>query len=690
MYAKALSYLQKMLGPEAVFREGQWEAIDAVIKLRKRLLVVQRTGWGKSLVYFLAARLLREQGRGPTLLVSPLLSLMRNQILMAEKIGVVAATINSANANEWREVEARFLAGEVDILMISPERLNNARFLEKVLPAMQSRLSLFVVDEVHCVSDWGHDFRPDYQRIVRIVKLLPKSVPVIGVTATANERVVQDVVEQLGHDLEVVRGPLMREGLRLRNIVLADQAERLAWLTENLPKLPGSGIIYCLTVADCNRVADWLRQYGLDVRAYHADISDAERVACEIALLKNEVKALAATVALGMGFDKPDLYFVIHFQRPGSVVAYYQQVGRAGRALPSSAGILLAGREDDEVQEYFITTAFPPPEVMLAVLRALEQSEGLGINDLQKNVNASFSVLEKALKLLLIEGAVSQIKNVYHRTVNPWQPNYERYQAVTQMRRHELRKMQEYVHTKECLMAFLSRELSDPRAQTCGRCGNCSTPKLPDHVLDAQFTLEAVKFLRGAYQVIAPRAQWPFALEPEGKRTIPVERQNLPGRSLCNYGDAGWGRLVARGKYQERRFSDELVAASAQMIMNEWKPAPFPKYVAAVPSLRENKLVRDFAARLAQALQIPFADVVRKVKETKPQKEMANSAQQAANLFDAFAIAGPIPNGPCLLIDDIFDSRWTLTVIGYLISQNGGGPVYPFTLAKASDRRKLD
>ncbi len=690
MYAKALSYLQKMLGPQAAFREGQWEAISAVINQRKRLLVVQRTGWGKSLVYFLATRLLREQGKGPSLLVSPLLALMRNQILMAEKIGVRAATINSANANEWQEIEARFLADEVDLLMISPERLNNARFLEKILPAMQNRLSLFVIDEVHCVSDWGHDFRPDYQRLVRIVKLLPQSVPVIGVTATANDRVVQDVVEQLGNDLEIVRGPLMREGLRLRNIVLSDQAERLAWLAENLPKLPGSGIIYCLTVADSNRVAHWLQQQGLDVRAYHADIADEERIACEEALLKNEVKALAATVALGMGFDKPDLYFVIHFQRPGSVVAYYQQVGRAGRALKSSVGILLAGREDDDIQEYFITSAFPPPEVMEGVLHALVRSNGLTMAELQTRINASFSVLEKALKLLLIEGAVSQAKNVYHRTANPWQPNDARYAAVTQVRRHELRKMREYVHSKECLMAFLGRELSDTLAQACGRCSNCSTPKLPDHALNPQLTVEAVKFLRGEYQVIAPRVRWPFALEPEGKRAIPKEWQLQPGRSLCIYGDAGWGRLVTQGKYHEHHFSDELVAASAKLIANDWRPEPFPKFVAAVPSLRASTLVKDFAARLAHALQIPFADVIKKIKETKPQKEMANSAQQATNLLEAFAVIAPAPEGPCLLVDDIFDSRWTLTVIGYLLAKNGAAPVYPFTLAKASDRRKLD
>lgn len=349
MTASANFYLQQMLGPTASFREGQAEAIDMVANQSQRLLLVQRTGWGKSLIYFLATRLLRDRGQGPTLLISPLLALMRNQILMAEKIGVRAATINSANIDEWQEVEGRLRQNEVDILLISPERLNSERFLDKVLPSMQSRIGLFVVDEVHCISDWGHDFRPDYQRIVRIVKLLPRQVPVLGVTATANDRVVQDVVAQLGSDLQVMRGPLMREGLRLRNIEIGDQSERLAWLAENLPKLPGSGIIYCLTVADSRRVADWLQQRDLDVRAYHADLANEERVACEEALLNNQVKALSATVALGLGFDKPDVYFVIHFQRPGNVVAYYQQVGRAGRALSESVGILLAGREDDEI-----------------------------------------------------------------------------------------------------------------------------------------------------------------------------------------------------------------------------------------------------------------------------------------------------------------------------------------------------
>jgi len=689
MYSQALTHLQQMLGPVASFRDGQWEAIESVVDKTQRLLVVQRTGWGKSLVYFLATRLLRDRGKGPSLLISPLLALMRNQIRMAEKIGVRAATINSANAGEWQEVEARLARDEVDILLISPERLNSERFLEKVLPAMQHRLGLFVVDEVHCISDWGHDFRPDYQRIVRIVKLLPRSVPVVGVTATANDRVVQDVISQLGSDLQIIRGPLMREGLRLRNIVLADQAERLAWMAENLPKFPGSGIIYSLTVADSNRVARWLQQQGLDVRPYNADMTNEERIACEEALLDNQVKALSATVALGMGFDKPDLSFVIHFQRPGNVVAYYQQVGRAGRALKASVGILLAGREDDEIQNYFIESAFPPPEVMEAVLKALANSNGLAIADLQKRINCSFATLEKALKLQMIEGAVVKEKTVYHRTLNPWHANYARYEAVTQMRRQELEKMREYVRSKECLMAFLARELSDTFARDCGRCGNCSTPSLPGKVVNPQITLNAIKFLQRDHQIIPPRKQWPSEIQPGEKRAIPEAWQNREGRALCIYGDAGWGRLVAQGKYRDHHLSDELVTAAARLIMHDWRPEPFPKFVTAVPSLRTN-LVKNFAERLAKVLQIPLVPLLAKSKETRPQKEMANSAQQVANIISAFSISGATPAGPCLLVDDIFDSRWTLTVAGFLLAQHGCGPVYPFALAKAADRRTLD
>jgi len=319
----ARALLRRMLRPEAEFRDGQWEAIDLVANRRERVLVVQRTGWGKSIVYFLAAKTLRAAGAGPALLVSPLLSLMRNQILAAEKLGVRAETIHSENVEEWAKVEAALQANAVDLLMISPERLGSADFLQKLLPKLQGRLGLLVVDEAHCISDWGHDFRPDYRRIVRVLRLLPPTIPVLCTTATANDRVVQDIEAQIPR-LQILRGPLVRPSLRLFNLKLHDQADRLAWLAQSLPQLPGSGIIYTLTIQDAHRVAAWLQQRGFAARAYHADLDAGNRVEAEQQLLENGLKALVATVALGMGFDKPDLGFVIHFQRPGSVVAYYQ------------------------------------------------------------------------------------------------------------------------------------------------------------------------------------------------------------------------------------------------------------------------------------------------------------------------------------------------------------------------------
>lgn len=403
-----LALLRKMIGEDKDFRPGQWEAIETVAIKKQRALVVQCTGWGKSLVYFLATKLLREQGAGPTVLISPLLSLMRNQIEMAERIGIRAYTINSANKAEWEAIESALGRNECDLMLISPERLNNDHFLNEVLPKISGRIGLFVVDEAHCISDWGHDFRPDYLRIVRIIQMLPKGIPVLGTTATANDRVVADVQTQLGPGLTVLRGSLARESLRLQNIRLINQSERLAWLAENLPKFQGSGIIYCLTVADTERVTGWLKRKGFSAEAYHAgNDGKMDRPALEQAFLNNEIKILVATVALGMGFDKPDIDFVIHFQRPGSVVAYYQQVGRAGRAVDKSYGILLNGSEDDEIQNYFIDSAFPSLNVFQDILRVLEASEGMSFFEILSNVNTSTSKAEKAIKLLEVDVAIA-------------------------------------------------------------------------------------------------------------------------------------------------------------------------------------------------------------------------------------------------------------------------------------------
>ena len=472
-------HLQAMLGAEATFRDGQRTAIEAVIEDGHRALVVQRTGWGKSLVYWIATRVRRDQGHGPTLIISPLLALMRNQIAMAGRLGLRAATINSGNVEDWDAIHHGLAADAIDVLLISPERLANERFTRDILPGIQGSIGLFVVDEAHCISDWGHDFRPDYRRIGRILQALDPSVPVLATTATANDRVVDDVAEQLGEGATVLRGPLARQSLQLDAIVLENQAERLAWLAGELPRMPGSGIVYCLTVADTQRVATFLQSQGIDARPYNADLSTGEREGLEDALVANEMKALVATVALGMGFDKPDLGFVVHYQRPGSAIAYYQQVGRAGRAVEHAFGVVLSGREDDDIAEFFMDQAFPPTADMHRILAALEDGGSMSASRLETTVNLRRGRIAQALKLLELDGAVARDGGRYVRTTTPWEQDEERIERVIAARRTELAQMQAYMRHDGCLMAFLIRQLDDPDVTACGRCANCTGRGLP-------------------------------------------------------------------------------------------------------------------------------------------------------------------------------------------------------------------
>lgn len=685
MKARAEELLGTMVGPDAAFREGQWEAISALVLERSKVLVVQRTGWGKSLVYFIAAKLLRESGRGPTLLISPLLSLMRNQIEAARSLGINARSINSANDEEWTDIEAELAADQCDVLIVSPERLSNDRFRRQTLPTIQAGIGLFVVDEAHCISDWGHDFRPDYRRIVRIVQRLPKDVPLLATTATANERVVNDIVGQLGTDLVVFRGPLERESLRLQVIELPDQAERLAWLAEHVPGLPGSGIIYCLTVSDTNRVADWLFAHGIKALEYHAGLRPEARVDREQALLRNDVKVLVATVALGMGFDKPDLGFVIHFQRPGSLVAYYQQVGRAGRAIDQARGILLVGQEDDEIIEYFIGSAFPPRCDLQAVLDAIESENEISKAQLSSRLNVSDGRLAQCLTILEIDGAISKgTHSIYSRTLNPWTCDEDRIEGVTRQRRHELDRIRDYSGATSCLMEFIVRELDDPAASPCGRCTVCVGDGLPFDV-HPELVAGAVTFLKRSELVIEPRKRWPSGGLDGYSGSIAAGDRVEVGRAMCFYGDAGWGRLVASGKYETGRFADELVDASYELVATIWKPDPPLEWVTAVPSMRRPGLVPDFARRLAARLELPYEAALSKYVETPEQKTMHNSDHQLRNLVDAIVVVPEhVRTGPVLLVDDMIDSRWTITLCGRLLRRAGASIVFPFGLARAT------
>lgn len=695
----AQDYLRTALNnSQASFRDGQWESIEQLLN-GNRVLVVQRTGWGKSMVYFLATKLLREEGAGPTLLISPLLSLMRNQLESAGRIGVKARTINSTNNGEWEDIQRELSANEVDLLLISPERLANKDFHQNILTSMVNNIGLFAVDEAHCISDWGHDFRPDYRRIVRVLQALPPNVPVIATTATANDRVVNDVKEQLGRNIILQRGSLVRRSLKLQNINMPSPAARMAWLAQTIPYLPGSGIVYTLTQRAAGRVAEWLRFNRINAKAYHAAISDrggcgSAREELEQQLLNNEIKVLVATVALGMGFDKPDLGFVIHFQRPASVVHYYQQVGRAGRAVDNAYGILLCGEEDDPIADYFIQNAFPPQQHISEILAALDESEnGLSVPEIQRVLNLRWIQIDKALRLLTVESPspITKIGYKWRLTSSAasYRVNQEYIDAITEIRRTEQQQMSDYMGHSGCLMSFLQVALDDPAPSNCGQCRNCNPALLLDESYDSDLANRAGLFLRRNYQPLFPRRSWParnmFTQSALSGFRIPQEQQAQVGRALCLWRDAGWGELVARGKYKSSRFSDELVVACVEML-RVWSPWPVPKWVTCIPSLNHPELVPDFSARLASKLRIPFIPCVRKVYANRQQKDMENSFQQAKNLDGVFSIAAQCRKDECLLIDDVVGSGWTFTVVSALLRQAGCSAVYPMALASNSQR----
>ena len=689
----ALALLRRALAdPSAEFHPGQWEAIDALVNVRGRQLVVERTGWGKSAVYFIATRMLRDQGWGPTLIVSPLLALMRNQINSAKRHGVHAIRIDSTNEDEWPELTQTILDNRADALLVSPERLANEAFMQKLFLPVADRLGLFVIDEAHCISDWGHDFRPDYQRLRNIVRRIPRGTPVLATTATANDRVVRDVSVHLG-ELHVQRGPLMRKSLALQTVRLPTQAQRLAWLSECLPELPGTGIVYTLTKADAQRIADWLNGKGINVRPYYSGIkhdswpdSNAYRQRLEIALESNEVKALIATTALGMGYDKPDLGFVVHYQAPSSVVAYYQQVGRAGRGIDHAVGVLMHGTEDSRILDYFRRTAFPDEEWVQAILDALASSDGISTRALERDLNLRYVQIQKALKFLSVANPAPIIKEgaTWRRTPVPYRMDREHIQRLTRQREAEWAEMQRYVDERGCLMRFLANALDDEDPGDCGKCASCLGHLVVDSSVSQSTVREAEAHLRHSETAIEPKKQIDGnAFQQYPWQTLPPELRHEEGRFLSRWGDASLGADVADDKSGEH-FRPALAQEMAEMVQKRWRPDPLPQWVTCIPSRARLNLVPDFAQSVAQHLGLPFHPSVAKVRDNEPQKSQQNRFHQCRNLDGVFAIDGRVPKGPVLLLDDIVDSGWTLAVAAALLRQAGSGPVYPAALASSA------
>jgi ATP-dependent DNA helicase RecQ len=695
--SQADEVLRALAGPDAVLRPDQWRAVEALAVHRRRVLCVQRTGWGKSAVYFVATALLRRQGAGPTVIVSPLLALMRNQVEAAARAGIAARTINSANLDEWDEITAEVHAGAVDVLLISPERLNNPDFRDTVLPKLAATTGLLVVDEAHCVSDWGHDFRPDYRRLRTLLDDLAPGTPVLATTATANARVTADVAEQLG-DAVVLRGPLDRESLRLGVLDLPGAAHRLAWLADHLGDLTGSGIVYTLTVAAAQETADFLRARGYPVASYTGQVDDAERRAAEADLLANRVKALVATSALGMGFDKPDLGFVVHLGAPPSPIAYYQQVGRAGRAVDSADVLLLPGPEDAAIWRYFASLAFPPAEQVLSTLDVLAAADRpLSTPALEARVDLRRSRLELMLKVLDVDGAVRRVRGGWVATGVPWRHDTARYERIAAARVTEQDAMRAYATTGDCRMAFLRRCLDDDGAVPCGRCDRCAAPWYPTDISTG--ALDAARAHLGRPGVpIAPRQLWPTGLAAAGvplSGRISAGEQAGPGRAVGRLSDLGWGprlRALLGDGAPDRSVPDEVFAGVVATLAgwargaDTWPARPVA--VVWVASRRRPRLVASLAERIATVGRLPLRGAVEPVRPVADGAAAggpaANSAQRVRALHDAFTVPDGLVaglDGPVLLVDDLVDTGWTMALVARLLRLAGAPGVLPFALA---------
>lgn len=673
--------LKGIAGPNAVLRDDQWQAIDALVNQRKRMLVVQRTGWGKSAVYFIAAKLLRDAGEGPSVIVSPLLALMRNQVEAAARAGIEAETINSANVTQWQEVENRI--GLLDLLLVSPERLNAPEFREKILPGLSDIMGMLVVDEAHCISDWGHDFRPDYRRIAKLVDDMGQRTPVLATTATANDRVVADVVEQLGTDTGVLRGGLDRESLALSVVQLPDPSKRAAWIAQYLQQVAGSGIIYCLTVAAAHDLAEALETAGWNVAAYTGRTETEERERLERALINNEVKALVATSALGMGFDKPDLGFVVHMGAPSSPVSYYQQIGRAGRATDHAEVVLLPGPEDQRVWDYFTSVSMPEEPVVRQLLAALDEETPQSTPRLENAVDLSRSRIDQALKVLDVDGAVRRVKGGWIRTGADWEYDQERYGGLAEAREYEQLLMLAYEDSSDCRMVFLRRELDDPtigEGERCGRCDNCTGNHLTTEV-DEALAERIDARLKAPGVPLSRRKLWPTGSARRGKI-----KGVQGGKALGRLNDVARGPALTTvlrentyrpaENWREDQWLKRFVAVLADW---DWETRPATVVALGEADPARTEMVAATAEALAHVGQMAFGGVVRALGDEVAARNSAYRVNALDRYYDYAGLA--VAEGPVLLLAGEVDSGWSVTVAAADIAERFGVEVLPLAFA---------
>ena len=675
-----------LAGAGARLREDQLTAVGGLLQPGARVLVVQATGWGKSAVYWVATAIRRDAGFGPTLVVSPLLSLMRDQVAAAGRAGLKAATLNSSNVDEWSAIEAELRAGDVDVLLVSPERLANPGFGRRVMAALAGSLGLLVIDEAHAVSDWGHDFRPDYRRVADALRSLSPDTPVLATTATANARVTDDVAAQLGTHTLVLRGPLARSSLHLAVIDGLSPLERFAWVVENLPRLPGSGIVYALTVADAERLAAAITAHhggAVRVAAYTGQLDVGERERLEDALRANSVKALIATSALGMGYDKPDLGFCVHVGAPPSPVSYYQQVGRAGRGIDHASVVLLSSAADEGVWSYFATASIPQRaqvEQLLAVLPGPADADAASVVALEAESGLRRTRVELMLKQLAVDGVTERMDGGWRRTGAEWSYDAAHYQAIIAVREREAAIMRDYARGRRCLMQLLQESLDDPTAAACGRCSVCMGA-LPDG-LPARPGASAIRavaaLLRGEQHRIEPRKMWPGG-EFGARGRIPADEQPAVGRALVFADAPEWRELVRAVFAADGPPPAELIDAVVGLLAAWKRDWPVrPETVVGLPAAGFQNMVGGVVDAVATAGRLAVADLS---VSGVPDPDLTSSAEAA---FWAHAIGVPDPAAvqgrAVLLVVDATSSLWPVTIAASKLRSDGASAVLPLVL----------
>jgi len=644
------------------FYDEQWEAIQKLLK-GERVLMIQKTGFGKSLVFQFTAT----QLPGVSIVFSPLIALMRDQVNKLSKLGIPAAYINHTLTPEEKEdVLTKAQAGYYKIIYIAPERMEDIRSMNVI---QRLNPSMVVVDEAHCISVWGHDFRPNYRRIVNLIEFLPADRPVLACTATATEQVQSDIEKQIGKGITVQRGGLLRPNFHLNVIHAQSQEAKLIHIAGLVKKLPGSGIIYCGTKVETETYANWLRYKGIDAVYYNAGLDNDSRVMIEHALMENKHKCIVATNALGMGLDKPDVRFIIHTQIPQSPLHYYQEIGRAGRDGETTYIILYYNPEDEELPKAFIKGGRPSAYDYNKVIDALKESP-LGLHGVIKAVNLKQTAVSVILNDLIDQGIIISYtqgrKKVYEYKYGAGELNTEPFEQLRSIKTGEFEKMKEYVQTRKCRMNFLQNYLGDNSSEKCMKCDN-----------DRGMKIEARETDSGLKEVEAFRETFFPILEVETKTGIMTN-----GVAASYYGVTNVGSAIHRSKYENGGdFPDFLLRLSLKAFRKRFGNRRFD-LVLFVPPTESGDLVKNLAKKIANTLNFKLSEGLKKTRQTQPQKIFESAITKKDNVKDAFYIDENVTNKDILIIDDIFDSGTTIKEIGRILKAAGANSVAPLTIAK--------